>query len=122
VPVNFLMIKSTAQLGARHFDPECCPLYVVVLEKSPKTIDGLVWITSGVDSHETGLHPNYRAWDIRTKNIEADSLQERRDTAADWAARIGKRLGVAWQVFHETFADPDKDHIHAERDPLGVAS
>ena len=117
--MNILALKDGVQVGARHFDPEFAAFWVAVLEKSPSMTDGKVWITSGADKHEVGLHPNLRALDVRTKNIQADTLEDRRQIARKWADGIRNRLGKDWDVFFELFPEPDRDHIHGELDRKG---
>lgn len=118
--MNRLAIKEGAVLSARHFDPEFAAVFVVALEKAPATTDDSVWVTSGADAHETGLHPHFRAADFRTKNIQAPSLEMRRQKAREWAGKIARRLGPDFDVRFEQFPEhPDRDHIHVEYDPKG---
>ena len=116
--MNRLGIKKGAIVGARHFDPMMVRLIQVTLEMSPELDDDTVWITCGADSHEIGLHANFRAWDIRTRNITAPDLNTRRQIAAEWARKVRERVGEDFDVLLETFAtDPNLDHIHEEFDP-----
>ncbi len=118
--MNSLAIKPGATLHARHFDAVMAPIFVVVLEKSPKTEDDLVVVTSGSDSHDKGLHPNFRAIDVRTKNVVAPTILERRRLCSIWKDKIKERLGKDYDVRFETFIDaPDSDHIHIEYDEKG---
>lgn len=116
--MNRLQIKASAVVGARHFDAVMSKALVAVLEKSPQTTDGTVWITSGSDSHEIGMHPNDRAFDFRGRNILATTLEEQRAIGRDWAERVQARLGYDYDVFFETYDDdPERDHLHLEFDP-----
>ena len=90
--MNRLGIKKGAIVGARHFDPMMVRLIQVTLEMSPELDDDTVWITCGADSHEIGLHANFRAWDIRTRNITAPDLNTRRQIAAEWARKVRERV------------------------------
>lgn len=110
--MNLLAIKQGsdgADIGARHFDPPMVPIWVAILELSPKTTDGHVWVTSGSDSHQVLLHPNFRALDVRTHNIKRPNDVER------FADRLRRRLGRHYDVKVEG------DHIHIEYDPKGEA-
>lgn len=118
--MNSLQIKDGALVAARHFDPPMIPLWIAILELSPEMEDSLVWITSGSDAHRFALHPNFRALDVRTKNIKAGNLVQRRAAADQWAARIRRRVGRNYDViFEESGENPDKDHIHGEYDEKG---
>ena len=80
-------------------------------------VDDTVWITSGVDSHSTGLHPVGWALDYRSKNIMSQNLELRREQLKAWAARAQKRLGSDFDIIAEIHTDPNRDHIHGEFDP-----
>jgi hypothetical protein len=67
---------------------------------------GDVVITSGLDSHETGLHPKEYAVDIRIWYIP-EAVRERVRVI------LAERLGPAFDVLYET----DPEHYHVEYDP-----
>jgi len=63
-----------------------------------------VIITSGLDSHENGLHPEGLALDLRTRHL----LSVRPLTVVE---KLSERLGSEFDVILES------DHIHVEYDP-----
>lgn len=66
-------------------------------------------VTSGTDSHTTGLHPEGMAADLRTWTLEAGAALRIVD-------RLNRELGpVGIQAVLES------DHIHVELDEKGVA-
>ena len=116
--MNCLMIKGGAIVSARHFDREMILVWPAILELSPQMDGDSVVVTSGADSHSIGLHPHFRALDIRTKNITAANLVFRRESAQEWVYRLQRRLGSLYDVVLELDnKDPDADHIHIEYDP-----
>ena len=79
--------------------------------------DGIVWITSGTDSHSSGKHPTGDALDFRAKNIAAESLSARRELLMGWANGVQRRVGDDFDIVPETHSDSNRDHLHCEFDP-----
>ena len=73
-----------------------------------RSIGRTLTVTSGVDSHTTGLHPVGRALDLRTRDLAPGE-------AAAMVAELRRRLGRDYDVILES------DHIHMEFDPKGGA-
>ena len=71
-------------------------------------------ITSGVDSHTTGLHPKGRALDFRTRDVVAFGLFTVSETVERIVQQMREQLGADFDVVNEHEA---KVHIHAEWDP-----
>lgn len=71
-------------------------------------------ITSGVDSHTTGLHPKGRALDFRTRDILPTSTQSVAARAEAVVQEMQRRLGEDFDIINEHV---EKQHIHAEWDP-----
>lgn len=67
-------------------------------------------VTSGTDSHDTGLHPLGLALDIRTKDI--DSRADKHAMVADVKAILGRDYDVIFES--EGLAN---EHLHIEYDP-----
>ena len=113
-----LALKDGVRLTARHFDPEFAKVFRAILEKWPLTDDGLVWITSGDDSHKTGLHTVCRAVDVRTRNVSSPG-PARLTELHRLVVRLQSRLGAHFDILFEKPDQPD-EHIHIELDPEGV--
>lgn len=72
-------------------------------------------ITSGVDSHTTGLHPKGRALDFRTRDVvPAPGSSSISETVARIVIRMQQNLGDEFDIINEHEL---KVHIHAEWDP-----
>jgi len=112
--MNHLLIKEDALIGARHFDDVMIPIWIAILELSPMMVGGEVVVTCGSDAHTTGLHPVYRALDVRISNVLAENNLGRNIEAHNWASRLERRLGRHYDVVVED------DHIHIEYDLKGV--
>ena len=108
---------SPAVVGAVHFLPVMARVWFTVLDEAPEMDDGIVWCTCGSDSHVTGFHPKGLALDFRGRNIDAISLEERRQRGQAWRNRVQARLGSEYDVLFEEHENPDRDHLHLEHDP-----
>lgn len=71
-------------------------------------------ITSGVDSHTTGLHPKGRALDFRTRDVQALLGESRNVVVERIVQEMQRRLGEDFDVINEHV---ERLHIHAEWDP-----
>ncbi len=112
VTTNRMEIKTGergAFITARHFDPCMAPIWQAVIDTSPAMEGDVVTFTGGREDHRGGCHPNDRALDVRTRNVEGGDEERER-----WAERIVKRLGPQYDVVLES------DHIHIEYDPQWV--
>lgn len=103
-----------AHVDAAHLAPEMARAIEAALHHAPPMEDDAVTITSGRDSHVTGLHPKGRALDFRGRAIRGRDLAERRRRGRLWAARVGLDLGLRYDVLWEEYSDPNRDHLHVE--------
>lgn len=112
--MNTLAIKTEpfgdrATIQPEHLrNPLVMRILEVALETCPETTDSFMWVTCGDDSHTTGLHPLFRAFDLRTSNIVGG--QSMIDM---WCTIMRARLGRDYDVVVEG------DHVHVEHDPKG---
>lgn len=107
-----------AVLDARHFRPEIARIIEVVSQEAPPMeSDDPVVITSGLDHHERGLHPQAKALDFRGHDIAGRNVEERRRIGSFWACRVQARLGADYDALWEEHRDPRRDHLHVEYDP-----
>lgn len=116
-----LKLKPGVKINGAHFRPEIAVMLQVAEETKPLMDDGFVWVTSANDGkHMVGSrHGSDDAFDLRVKNITAQSSTERNAKARAWcqrikqglAERVGEARAKAYDVVFEL------DHIHLEYDP-----
>ena len=71
-------------------------------------------ITSGTDSHKTGLHTTGNAIDLRCN--AANGMNKTK--CLQWVVTLASALGPNYDVMYEEFlANPGNSHIHIEYDP-----
>jgi hypothetical protein len=88
----------------------------VVLETSPETTDGKVWVMSAWRPGE-GAHSWGEAFDIRVKNVKGFDVKTfaYNKIVAAWAEQIRRELGPEYDVVYGS--ESHFNHIHVEWDP-----
>ena len=116
-----IAFKENASFKPSCFRFEMVALLTALLETAPETTDGRMVVTEG---HRNPRHPDdahtwCSAFDIRSRNVLADSELALDLKLREWASRARERLddplGIYQLVVHG--GPGPRLHIHAEIDP-----
>lgn len=118
---ELIAFKENATFKPSCFRPEMVALLTALLETAPDTTDGRMVVTEG---HRNPRHPDdahtwCSAFDIRSRNLLADSEIARDLKLREWVRlareRLDDKLGIYQFAVH---GGPGPGlHIHAEIDP-----
>lgn len=119
-PIEF---KEGVFLHSNHcIEPGISRILWALSMTAPRTVGGVVMITSTFRPDPNSYHSKYRAIDVRTGfgnfdrrgAIINDGPEDFMKKAQAWAWRIRHRLGFEFDVVFGD--DSHKDHIHVEHD------
>ena len=118
---DVIAFKENASFKPNCFRLEMVALLTALLETAPETTDGRMVVTEG---HRNPRHPDdahtwCSAFDIRSRNVLAETDSAREFELREWASRARARmddpLGIYQLVVHG--GPGPRLHIHAEIDP-----
>ena len=118
---DVIAFKENASFKPSCFRLEMVALLTALLETAPETTDGRMVVTEGHrhPRHPDDAHTWCSAFDIRSRNVLAETDSAREFELREWASRARARmddpLGIYKLVVHG--GPGPRLHIHAEIDP-----
>lgn len=102
-------------LYGAHFRPEVIAIVIATIETAPASLETVTFTEGWRDIRDRrDLHEEARAFDVKLNDI-AKGLTACRVKGREWAARIRKRLGPAYDV--HVHGKGWNLHVHIELDP-----